>query len=130
MTAECSGFSMLYEIRLNGDNQNRWVSNIPEQVYSHLFQEAKKQMEEDQLDVRGNDMLLFYYLSGGQFPVRKARRELTRNIDRIKNLIEKYKFAPFPLQQKDQIYTPENIEISLCVAFDDCMHVDGYERAS
>ena len=80
MTAECSGFSMLYEIRLNGDNQNRWVSNIPEQVYSHLFQEAKKQMEEDQLDVRGNDMLLFYYLSGGQFPVRKARRELTRNI--------------------------------------------------
>ncbi|CAG8443383.1 8366_t:CDS:1 [Scutellospora calospora] len=55
----------------------------------------------DSLYIKGNDMELFHFLTGGPQNIIFAPVTIHKNIEKIKKLILEYKFAPFPLRNRN-----------------------------
>ncbi|CAG8459337.1 5994_t:CDS:1 [Cetraspora pellucida] len=83
------------------DPQNiPWASNLPINVYIFLLKEATRIYGPD-LCLKGNDMELFHFYSGGPHTIHYAPLVLTKNMDQIKDLILRFKFIPLPPRKLD-----------------------------
>ena len=78
--------------------KNPWASNIPVAVFIALLKEAKLQYGEN-LPLKGNDIEMFHFLTGGPLGIDLAPKKLIENLEKIKDLILNKKFTPFPQDQ-------------------------------
>ncbi|CAG8648423.1 10077_t:CDS:1, partial [Scutellospora calospora] len=90
--------------RIQQKNSTPWASDLPIHVYIFLMTEASK-IFKDQLYIKGNDLELFHYLSGGPHTINYAPIVLKKNEEEIKNLILNMKFIPFPPRKSDNSQT-------------------------
>jgi hypothetical protein len=77
-----------------------WSSDLPLGIFTKILHEGYRRFNGSDLPIRGNDMESFYYLTGGPLIIAEARPMLKENLVEIKELIQRYKFAPFPLQKR------------------------------
>ncbi|RIB21972.1 hypothetical protein C2G38_2033974 [Gigaspora rosea] len=82
-----------------------WASDLPISVYNFLLKAASDIYKSD-LCLKGNDMELFHYYTGGPQTIHYAPLVLAKNIDQIKDLILRFKFIPLPPRNLDNL--PEN----------------------
>src|SRR5690349_20828639 len=75
--------------------RNPWASNIPVAVFVALLKEAKLQYGES-LPLKGNDIEMFHFLTGGPLAIYLAPKMLMENLEKIKDLILNKNFIPFP----------------------------------
>lgn len=89
-------------------NNIPWASNISISVYIFLLTEAYNVFK-DKLCIKGNDIELFHFLSGGPHTINYAPTILKKNLNEIKDLILHMKFIPFPPRKSNntQINIPE-----------------------
>ncbi|RIB08339.1 hypothetical protein C2G38_2045247 [Gigaspora rosea] len=88
-----------------------WASDLPISVYTFLLKAASDLYKSD-LCLKGNDMELFHFYTGGPQTIHYAPLVLAKNIDQIKDLILRFKFIPLPPRNLDnlpEINNQENI---------------------
>ncbi|CAG8513692.1 12866_t:CDS:1 [Cetraspora pellucida] len=73
-----------------------WASNLQLSVLTYFLTVAQKLFKTDELCIKGNDMELFHFLTGGPHSISDAQDILQKNINAIKDLIQHMKFIPFP----------------------------------
>ncbi|CAG8837529.1 24083_t:CDS:1, partial [Cetraspora pellucida] len=72
-----------------------WASNLPLEVYFFILKKTTL-IYGNQLCLKGNDLELLYFLSGSESKYEQIVTEINSNIDKIKELIYKFKLIPFP----------------------------------
>ncbi|RIB08340.1 hypothetical protein C2G38_2211906 [Gigaspora rosea] len=82
-----------------------WASDLPISVYIFLLKTASDIYKSD-LCLKGNDMELFHFYTGGPQTIHYALLVLAKNIDQIKDMILRFKFIPLPPRNLDNL--PEN----------------------
>ncbi|RIB08338.1 hypothetical protein C2G38_2045246 [Gigaspora rosea] len=82
-----------------------WANDLPISVYIFLLKAASDIYKSD-LCLKGNDMELFHFYTGGPQTIHYAPLVLAKNIDQIKDLILRFKFIPLPPRYPDNL--PEN----------------------
>ncbi|CAJ0895381.1 1696_t:CDS:2 [Entrophospora sp. SA101] len=99
-------------------------------VYIHLLKKASS-IWKSNLHLKGNDMQVFFYLSGGDLPIDKAKIKMNENLSKIEDLILTNKFVPFPQRPKQQINNiikyQENLKLKSVEKNHHCLN-DGYEN--
>ncbi|CAG8708465.1 12558_t:CDS:1 [Funneliformis mosseae] len=78
--------------------RNPWAGNLPLEVFLYLLKEGAVRFENQYQ--KGNDMELFHYLSAGPNVINYAPNILEKNFEKIKDLILKQRFVPFPPRPK------------------------------
>ncbi|RIB13235.1 hypothetical protein C2G38_2041138 [Gigaspora rosea] len=79
-----------------------WASDLPISVYIFLLKAASDIYKSD-LCLKGNDMELFHFYTGGPQTIHYAPLVLEKNIDQIKDLILRFKFIPLPPRNLDNL---------------------------
>ncbi|CAG8636237.1 222_t:CDS:1, partial [Scutellospora calospora] len=96
-----------FDIRsLEKKSHKPWGSDLQLSVFTYNLSVAKSQFETSELCIKGNDMELFHFPSGGPHPISDAPDILKKNFNAIKDLILHMKFIPFPprpIRQRDSI---------------------------
>src|SRR5205814_10281727 len=77
-----------------------WASELDLQIYMHLLTKASTALRECDLVLKGNDMELFHFLTGGPFAINHVSQTIHKNLECIKDLILNKKFIPFPPRPK------------------------------
>ncbi|CAG8836467.1 3685_t:CDS:1, partial [Cetraspora pellucida] len=75
-----------------------WTSNLPLDVYYFILKKATL-IYGNQLCLKENDLELLYLLSGSESKYEQIVIEINSNIDKIKELIYKFKLIPFSKRQ-------------------------------
>ncbi|RIB21970.1 hypothetical protein C2G38_2243594 [Gigaspora rosea] len=86
-----------------------WASNLPIPVYTFLL-EAATEIYKSDLCLKGNDMELFHFYTGGPQTIHYAPLVLAKNIEQIKELILRFKFIPLPPRNLDNLPENNNLE--------------------
>ncbi|CAG8546868.1 9532_t:CDS:1 [Paraglomus brasilianum] len=105
-------------------NRCPWASNLFLDVFTRILEEAHRRYDGNDIPIRGNDMESFYYLSAGSFKMSQAQKVLETNMDEIKTLIKRYKFAPLPPRPKVRSHISKNLVFESC----EDSFTDGYEN--
>ncbi|CAG8474144.1 13958_t:CDS:1 [Acaulospora colombiana] len=80
--------------------------------------------------VKGNDMELFHFLSGGPLVIQEAKIRLIQNVKLIKELILEMKFIPFPPRPKLKFaVTVEYLQLVKSMAQEEYPPRDGHENS-
>src|SRR5690242_15485494 len=85
-----------YDISLMRKTKSSWAADIDFNVFYYILTKAQELYGKENLKIRGNDMELFYFLSGGPRKLTDAKIILEDNYDKISDLIRIYRFTPFP----------------------------------
>lgn len=83
--------------------KQKWVSEAHHKVVFRIINKAIEMYGIENCKIRGNDMELFHFLSGGPFTLSNAREEIKKKYKLLVNLIKKYHFTPFPPQPRNVI---------------------------
>ncbi|RIB27158.1 hypothetical protein C2G38_2161351 [Gigaspora rosea] len=79
---------------LKDKSQEPWASNLELDVFAYFLTVAQKQFDTNEFYLKGNDMELFHFLSGGPHSI---------------NLILRMKFIPFPPRPSKSLRAAQNI---------------------
>ncbi|CAG8846574.1 32554_t:CDS:1, partial [Racocetra persica] len=85
-----------YDISLMRKTKSSWAADIDFNVFYCILTKAHELYGKENLKIRGNDMELFHFLSGGSKNLADAKIILENNYDKISELISIYRFTPFP----------------------------------
>ncbi|CAG8437507.1 12659_t:CDS:1 [Acaulospora colombiana] len=85
---------------LKRQNLHPWASNLPVDVFVAILNEGYNRFKEEDMNIKGNDMELFHFLSAGPLIISQAERKLKENYELIKELILKMLFIPLPPRPK------------------------------
>lgn len=78
------------------DQDNLWSNNISLNTFTTLLNISTTVYNENELYLKSNDLEYFHFLTGGNKNINEAIFIIEKNYEKIKNLILKYKFIPFP----------------------------------
>ncbi|CAG8464906.1 5063_t:CDS:2 [Scutellospora calospora] len=123
--------SVLHEQKLIGNpdmkKEINWCNDLSVSIFCYLLDEAMKLYDND-LYLKGNDMELFHFLTGGPHFIKTAFDIIEKNFKEIERLIKEFKFAPFPSRPKKLSLPFPGPDGSLMIRQEAYPSLDGYEN--